>query len=65
VDEVVHLLLAGVRVRLDAVQAQRLRRAAAALVERCDEALGGLDLLVLLLVHGGGPFSEGAVKESF
>ena len=35
----------------DAVQLQRLRGAAAALVERGDEALPGLGLLELLLVH--------------
>ena len=51
VDLVEHLRLAVVLVLLDAVQLQRLRGAAAALVEGGDEAVPGADLLELLLVH--------------
>ncbi len=54
VDEVVHRLVAGVLRLVDAVELQRLRRAAAALVEGGDEALSGLDLLKLCLVHAPG-----------
>ena len=53
VDQVEHLLLARIGILLEAVQAERLRRAAATLIERGDEASGGLELLVLLRIHGG------------
>ena len=51
VHQVEHLLVAGVGVLGDAVELQRLRRAAAALVERGDEAGAALRLLELVLVH--------------
>jgi hypothetical protein len=52
VDQVEHLGLVGVRRLRDAVQPQRLGCAAAALVERRDEAPAGPDLLEHVLVHG-------------
>ncbi len=51
VHQVEHLLVAGVGVLGDAVELQRLRRAAAALVERGDEAGAALGLLELVVVH--------------
>src|SRR5205823_3830983 len=51
VHAVEHLGLARVRGLLDAVELQRLRRAATALIERGDEALTLADLGDLLVVH--------------
>ncbi len=51
VDEVEHLVVGAVPVLLDAVLGERLRRAAAALVEGGEEAAAGLDLLKLCSVH--------------
>ena len=51
VDEVHHLLLARVGVLFDAVELERLGRAAAALVQRRDEAGATLRLLQLILIH--------------
>ena len=51
VHQVEHLLVAGVGVLGDAVELQRLGRAAAALVQCRDEARAGLGLLELIGVH--------------
>ena len=51
VDQVEHLLVARVGVLGDAVELERLGRAAAALVQRCDEAGATLRLLELILIH--------------
>ncbi len=51
VDQVEHLLVARVGVLGDAVELQRLGGAAAALVERGDEAGAALRLLELVVVH--------------
>ena len=64
VHHVEHLLLAGVRVLGDAVQRQRLRRAAAALVEGGDEPVAVLDLLQHVGVHQISPSSLTASRSS-
>ena len=53
-----HLVVARVLALVDAVELERLRRAAAALVEGGDEAGALLDLLVLVVVHGSPPFMK-------
>src|SRR5690606_15568707 len=52
VDEVEHLVLAGVLALVDAVELERLGRGSTALVEGGDEARIVGDLVELLLVHG-------------
>jgi hypothetical protein len=49
--QVEHLVVVRPGVLLDAVQLQRLRGAATALVERSDEALSGPDLVQHVVVH--------------
>ena len=49
-DERKHLLVVGPRAFLDSVCAQRLGRAATALVQRCKEAGLGLNFSLLLLL---------------
>ncbi len=58
VHDVEHLLLVLIGVLVDAVELQRLRRAAAALVERRDETLVVLDLgqLLVEVAHETAPF---------
>ena len=46
-----HLIVAVVGTLVDAVRFQRLGRGAAALVERCDEALVMLHAVQLFLIH--------------
>ena len=46
-----HLVISMVRALVDAVRFQRLGRGAAALVERCDEALVMLHAVQLFLIH--------------
>jgi hypothetical protein len=52
-DEVEHLLVAGVLALLDAVELESLGRASTALVECGDEALARAELFRHFLVHGG------------
>src|SRR5690606_28368106 len=51
VDEVEHFLVVGPGGGFDAVEAEGPGGAAAALVERCDEALARGDPVTLLLIH--------------
>jgi hypothetical protein len=64
VDEVEHLDLGGVCAFFDPVEAQRLGRRAAALIQRGNESLAGRHLFGLLLVRHGRLHSFGFVLAS-